>query len=141
MNCEHIVEELGRTLGIELKLSKEGTCGVYFDDDEVIFEQHGKQLYLIADLGSAAARSDAYERLLSANYLGHETGQAALSIDENHGGFVLHRIVDGAMEFEDFEKILVLFIQAVRYWKEWLALSPANAHAKPTRFFPDGLQV
>ena len=51
MNGEFLIGELGRAIGIDLKLSEAGTCGVFFDDDEVFFELHDGRLYLIADLG------------------------------------------------------------------------------------------
>ena len=126
MNGELLISELGRAIGIDLKLSDAGTCGVFFDDDEVLFESHAGKLYLIADLGSAAGREDAYGRLLSADYLGHESGHAVIGLDENRGEFTLHRILEGDMDYPEFEKILTLFVKAVRYWKEWLSLPPAQ---------------
>ncbi len=127
MNVELLISELGHALGIELKLSEAGTCGVFFDDDEVIFEQHDGQLYLIADLGSAVGRSDAYGRLLAANCLGQESGQATLGLDTGREEFTLHRILDGDMSYQEFEKILTVFVQALRYWKEWLINPPVMA--------------
>ncbi|MBQ9407016.1 MAG: type III secretion system chaperone [Desulfovibrio sp.] len=120
MDCGRLIVELGQALGIKLKFSKADTCGVFFDDDEVIFEQHNGQLYLIADLGSAAGREGVYKRLLTANYLGQESGQATLSLDADHEEFVLYRILDGDMGYPEFEKILTVFVRALRYWKEWL---------------------
>lgn len=134
MNGELLIGELGRALGIDLKLSDAGTCGVFFDDDEVIFESHEGQLYLIADLGPAAGRADAYGRLLAADYLGHESGQAVIGLDEDRGEFTLHRILDGEMAYPEFEKILTLFVKAVRYWKEWLAQPPAQGTGEGPRF-------
>ena len=120
MNSELLIAELGRALGIDLKLSEAGTCGVFFDEDEVFFERHEGQLYLIAELGPAAGREDAYRRLLEADYLGHECGQGAIGIDANRREFVLHRVLDGEMGYPEFEKVLTVFVQAARYWKAWL---------------------
>ncbi|MCR4666019.1 MAG: type III secretion system chaperone [Desulfovibrio sp.] len=121
MNSEKMISELGRALGIDLKFSDAGVCGVMFDNDEIILERHEDQLYLIAELGPASAREDAYKRLLTANYLGLECGQGTVGIDKNREEFVLHRLLDGEMDYVVFEKILATFVQTVRYWKEWLA--------------------
>ena len=51
----------------------------FFDQDEILFEQNEDQLYIMADLGTAAGRSDAYARLLEANWLGVQSGQAYAS--------------------------------------------------------------
>ena len=126
MNCENIISELGHALGIDLKLSEAGTCGVFFDKDEVFFERHESQLYLIAELGPAAGREGAYRRVLEADYLGHECGQGAIGIDANRREFVLHRVLDGKMGYPEFEKVLTVFVQAVRYWKAWLAQQQAH---------------
>ncbi len=120
MNKGLLLDELGRVLGVSLKLSDKGTCGLFFDEDEVIFELHEGQLYLIADLGPAEGRQDAYGRLLEANYLGQESGQATFGVDTGRMEFTLHRILDGDMSYPEFERILTIFVQAIRYWKEWL---------------------
>ncbi len=127
MKGVQLIRELSRNLNLDLQLSEEGTCGVFFDNDEIFFEVHEDQFYLIADLASAEGREDAYSRLLSANYLGQESGQAVLSLDTGRRGFTLHRILDGDLAYAEFEKILSLFVQAVRYWKEWLAQPSAGS--------------
>ncbi|WP_295351508.1 CesT family type III secretion system chaperone [uncultured Succinivibrio sp.] len=78
---------------------------------------------MFADIGVAKDIRFVFKRILSANYLGNETGQGVISINENDGNFVLHRLIDGDVPYSDFEKILVMFVRAVRYWKEWLSLS------------------
>ncbi|MBQ7617759.1 MAG: type III secretion system chaperone, partial [Desulfovibrio sp.] len=115
---------------------------VFFDQDEVIIEQHDGQLYLIAVLGVAQGREDAYGRLLAANYLGQESGQAVLGLDLERNEFVLHRILDAEMEYPEFEKILTIFIQVLRYWKEWLAQPVARQVALDSpRFAKEDLLV
>lgn len=140
MDGARLLSDLGQALGFELKLSDAGTCGVFFDDDEVIFEQHDGQLYLIADLGSAAGREDAYGRLLAANALGQESGQAVLGLDTTQNAFTLHRILDGDMDYPQFEKILTLFVRALRYWKEWLA-QPTAVGSEESSLPPVGMRV
>ena len=72
MNAAELVAGLGAKLGFSLKLSEAGTCRVHFDDDTVDFEQSGDSLYIMADMGSASGREEAYGRLLTANCLGAE---------------------------------------------------------------------
>ena len=121
MNAHALIQKLGEALGFKLELSHQHTCAVFFDHDEIIFEKHEDQLYIIADLGSAEGRADAHTRLLEANYLGAESGQACFGLDIKRQVFTLHRILDGELSYEQFEQILLMFIRAMRYWKEWLA--------------------
>ena len=140
MNGKDMMQKLGEALGFTLEMSAQDTCAVIFDQDEVIFEQHEDQLYLIADLASSAGREDAYARLLEANCMGAQSGQACLGLDRQREVFTLHRILDGELSYEAFEKILTLFIRAVRYWKEWLSL-PVPRQAEETSDMPQGIRV
>ncbi len=140
MNGKDLMQKLGEALGFPLEMSAQDTCAVIFDQDEVIFEQHEDQLYLIADLASSAGRTNAYARLLEANCMGAQSGQACLGLDAQREVFTLHRILDGELSYEAFEKILTLFIRAVRYWKEWLSL-PVPEQAEETSAMPQGIRV
>ncbi len=137
MNGKDMMQKLGEALGFTLEMSAQDTCAVIFDQDEVIFEQHEDQLYLIADLASSAGREDAYARLLEANCMGAQSGQACLGLDVQREVFTLHRILEGELPYEEFEKILTLFIRAVRYWKEWLSL-PVSGQAAESSAMPLG---
>lgn len=123
MNYDNLIGQLGNTLKLDLKLSDNGTVSVLFDEDEVFFEKYEKQLYIYADIGAAKENSFILKRILCANYLGHETGQSVISINENTNSFTIHRLIDGDISYHEFEKLLTLFIKAVRYWKEWLSSS------------------
>ena len=140
MNGKDMMQKLGEALGFTLEMSAQDTCAVIFDQDEVIFEQHEDQLYLIADLASSAGREDAYARLLEANCMGAQSGQACLGLDVQREVFTLHRILEGELPYEEFEKILTLFIRAVRYWKEWLSL-PVPGQAAEASAMPQGIRV
>ena len=138
MNETELLSELGRRLGISLALSEAGSCRVRFDKDTVEFEQAGKALYVMADLGTASGREDAFGRLLEANCLGAESGGACLGLDASRQEFTLHLILHGDMRYEDFEEALTRFIRALRYWKEWLALPPSlNAEGAGGTQTPD----
>ena len=128
---EQLVAELATTLGIDLRLSDQGTCRVVFDEDEVDFEKSGNQLFVIADIASACARSDAYGRLLAANCLGNETGGAVISLDAAREVFVLHTVCEEGTSYSAFEAKLTLFVKALRYWKEWLS-QPAGEILAPS---------
>ncbi len=139
MNGKALIRDLGEALGFNLEMSEQNTCGVFFDEDEVVFEMHDNQLYIMADLGPAAGRKDAHTRLLEANCLGAQSGQACLGLDAQREVFTLHRILEGELTSAEFEKALTLFIRAVRYWKEWLS-QPAPEQAAETSFVPNGMR-
>ena len=132
MNARELVVELGMKLGIALELGDAGTCRVHFDNDDVDFEQAGSALYIMADLASAAGREDIYGRLLMANGLGAESGGACIGLDAGRDTFTMYTALRGDMSYEDFEAELALFIKALRYWKEWLALSPVSTPSAST---------
>ena len=121
MDYPSLVRGLGVVLGFDLMFSDNGTCGVLFDNDEVLFEINDDRMFIMADLGSCEGREDAYPRLLKSSHLGLETGFACIGIDEVRGQFTLCRVLEGNLAYSDFEKILTVFIGAVRYWKNWLS--------------------
>ncbi len=132
MQFSSLIDELGELFGVKLSWSEQNTCGVFFDEDEVSFELAANRLFIIADLGSFEGHENDYARLLSSANLGVETGYACLGIDSDRKQFTLCRILEGDMEFADFEKTLTIFVAAVRYWKKWLAAPPAAQSAEPT---------
>jgi hypothetical protein len=143
MKAEELIKELGRNLGVALELSPVGTCRASFDGDVVEFEKTDDALWIYAELGSAMNREDASQSLLAANRLGIQTGGATISLDEERSQFVMHVEMWGDMPYESFESRLVLFIKALRWWKEWLALPPLKsvvrtAHSLPVGFQPVG---
>ena len=143
MKAEELIKELGHNLGVALELSPVGTCRASFDGDVVEFEKTDDALWIYAELGSAMHREDANQSLLAANRLGIQTGGATISLDEEKSQFVMHVELWGDMPYEAFESRLVLFIKALRWWKEWLALPPLKsvvrtAHSLPVEFQPVG---
>lgn len=126
MYASELVVELGANLGISLQMSDAGTCRVIFGEDAVDFEQSGETLYIMAELAPATGREDAYARLLAANWLGAESGGACIGLDEEKNAFALWATERGDVSYPEFEARLALFVKALRYWKEWLALSAAT---------------
>ena len=128
MQAHDLISELGKTLGIPLSLEG-GTCQVLFDEDAVDFELSVNTLYILAEVGSCVDRTDAYERILQANFGGQQTGGATLSLDGDQ--FMLHLAISEDWTYANFEAGLERFIKALRYWKEWLAL-PVQASTRNT---------
>ena len=108
-----------------------------------MFEVSEARLFILADIGQAQGRDDAALRLLRAANLGLETGFACAGLDEERGQFTLCRVLEGDLAYPDFEKILTVFVGALRYWKEWLALAPSDApqEESPLPFDQDALRA
>ena len=140
MKAEELIKELGRNLGVALELSPVGTCRASFDGDVVEFEKTDDALWIYAELGSSLHREDAAQSLLAANRLGLQTGGATISLDEEHSQFVMHVELWGDMPYDAFESRLVLFIKALRWWKEWLALPPLKSVVRQASALPAGYQ-
>ena len=140
MTPEELIKELGRTLGAPMELSPVGTCRAAFDGDVVEFEKADDALWIYAELGSSLHREDASQSLLAANRLGIQTGGATISLDEERSQFVMHVELWGDMPYEAFESRLVLFIKALRWWKEWLALPPLKSVVRQASALPAGYQ-
>lgn len=126
-----LVHELGRQINANLQFSDEGVCGVIFGEDEISFEMSGNRLFLIAEVGALSESESIYRRLLEANYLGNETGLASISIDSQREAFVLHRVLEGDLDYSSFEEATALFIKALRYWKAWLSAPKDNTVNNP----------
>jgi hypothetical protein len=137
MEYTSLLRELGNALGFDLALSDAGTCGIVFDEDEVMFEISEGRLFITADLGPSEGREDACMSMLKAANLGLETGFSCIGIDEVRGQFTLCRILEGDLAYPDFERVLAVFVRAVRYWKKWLALPPETASSVPFSQPPD----
>ena len=140
MKAEELIKELGRSLGIAMELSPIGTCRAAFDGDVVEFEKTDDALWVYAELGSSLHREDANQSLLAANRLGLQTGGATISLDEERNQFVMHMELWGEMPYMSFESRLVLFIKALRWWKEWLALPPLKSVVRQASALSAGYQ-
>ena len=125
MTSEELVTTLGNKLGIFLEL-EDGVCGLSIDGDEISIEDNEYGLFLIASLASSVDKEQACDRLLRANYLGSQSNGCTISLDEEHDEFVLHLNIIGEISYEVFEQRLQSFVQALKYWKEWLELYNNN---------------
>ncbi|MCR5537175.1 MAG: type III secretion system chaperone [Succinivibrio sp.] len=123
MDGAELIRQLGQKIGIsDLALSQENSCGVLFDDDDVLFEVHNGNLFIVAEIGRGAEadREKLFEIFMDANHLGHATGFGSLGYDPEREMFTLTRVLPEEIEFAKFEEQLVLFIKALRYWKNYL---------------------
>lgn len=48
---------------------------------------------------------------------------ACIGLDANRDAFALYAVFHGDVPYENFEERLILFIRALRYWKDWLTSS------------------
>lgn len=133
MTPEELIKELGRTLGAPMELSPVGTCRAAFDGDVIEFEKVDGDLWIMADLGCAQNREDAVSSLLAGNNLGLQTGGATIALDEARSMFTMHMELWGDMPYPAFEAKLVMFIKALRWWKDWLSLPPLRSVVKHVR--------
>lgn len=104
MNHKEIISELGRMVGLEsLKLEEDKGTSVYFDDDEIVFEQNAGRLFVIAPIGPIEGHEDMFRTFLLAKHLGADSALGSIAIDD--------------LQYDEFEKSLLLFIRTLRKWK------------------------
>lgn len=132
MNADELINKLGDAIGIELSFNAEGTCSVIFDKDEVVFEKNENMIFIIGTVQTDLKKDlELYRTLLTSNYMGIHTGFCTLSIDDKRNELLLHRLIEENTGFDVFEKSLVLFIKALRYWKKWISEENEN---RPSTF-------
>ncbi len=122
MNYTELIDTFGNRIGIDgLAFSRQGSCSVSFDDDELIFELNGNRLFVISDIDIAEDESEALHRvMLEGNHFGYKTGFSCLGLDRRTGSYTLSRVFEGEIEIETFMKEIELFVRALRYWKQYL---------------------
>ena len=118
MNHKEIISELGRMVGLEsLKLEDDKGTSVYFDDDEIVFEQTAGRLFVIAPIGPIEGHEDMFRTFLLANHLGADSALGSIGIDDLQDEYTLTRVFEGEFQYDEFEKSLLLFIRTLRKWK------------------------
>ncbi len=123
MSCAELIHQLGQKLNIsDLSLTEDNTCGVLFDDDDVLFENVNGNLFIVAEIGSVDEneRNKFFALFMDANHLGHGTAYGSIGYDEQRDIFTLTRIVSEDIEYEKFEEQLVVFLKTLRYWKRYI---------------------
>ena len=124
MTIEDALNQLGRQIGLELRLDAAGACRLVFDgrttvDIEAPAGREGT-VFLHSAVGllpPSGAREAVYEDLLSSNLFGRDTGRAVLAIDGDLGEIVLFRQLDLAgTGYAAFADAIEDFVARTRAW-------------------------
>lgn len=128
MLIEDALKELGRQMGVPLRLDHNRTCRLVFDErwtvDIEAPSQHHDSVFLYAVAGKVppGAGIEFYKALLEANLFGRETLGATLAVDSARAEVIVQRIV--AMQHVDFMGFVGAIedlIRALAAWTERLA--------------------
>lgn len=127
----HMLEEVAGRTGVSgLRLNDAGLCGLsYVDDLELVLEcpENSPMLYLYAPLAPLPDQGTdpLFRQILTANFLGLETGGASFAIHDRYNSVMLcHReAIDRLDGSHGLEKLLSNFISMASHWKK--ALQPA----------------
>lgn len=82
--------KLGDKLGIsDLNMTEDNTCGVFFDDDDVLFECSHGNLFIVAEIGRVEEdeKDKMFKVFMDANHLGHATAFGSIGYDEERDIF------------------------------------------------------
>jgi len=136
MTIDTILAEFGTRTGMgALRLGPQGTCRLIFDGEYIVdIEAPAGAVHLSctvgpadADLGPAFVR-----RMLGANFMGRETGGAALALDEVASEVVMCRSLPTAgLTAQDFETAVEAFVAAVQVWRAEIDAQDADRPAAP----------
>lgn len=125
MELAELIRELGAGLGLsDVEPDEDGAATIVIDDTlEIVVEpgEGGQGVLISAAVGAlpADAREAALAELLEANLMGQGVGAAALAIDPDQEEIVLCRVIlKSDLDFEDFDRELVAFVNALRFWRE-----------------------
>lgn len=125
MQIGDALDQLGRQIGLKLKLDRNNACRLVFDKSTTVDIEavDAGTVFLHAAVGivPTAGRDAVYETLLEANLFGRGTGAAVLAVDKSLGEVVLHRRLDMAKtEYSDFTAALEDFVTHARAWTDRL---------------------
>lgn len=143
MRIEDALDQLGRQIGLALKLDSQRCCRLVFDrrtpiDIELVEDG---TVFLHTAIGRLPPNGDAalLTELLEANLFGRGTGRAVLGVDGNLREIVLHRALDmNRIEYADFTAALEDFLTRARAWSDRLssrAQSTVVAESQPLGSF------
>ncbi|HLO75766.1 MAG TPA: type III secretion system chaperone [Magnetospirillum sp.] len=143
MSVSDLLAEFGRKAGLgSLGLDGQGVCRLSFDGSLIVdleFDDGAGVLHLYGTVGPVPAgdREAVYQRLLSANLFGRETGGATLALDGGRDEIVLCRaLVPDHLDPLAFEAALAAFVDALEGQREQLKTAPVGgpSHEPPARF-------
>ena len=141
MDISSLIALFGEQAGTPLSLNEGGTLALAFDDDLTINLEHDVSqdlLHLYAIVGQEpadlAARPAFHRQLLVANVFGHDTGGAALGIDDNTGEVLLTlRLPLAGAQVDALRDAVRSMVAVATGWRERLATpaEPVSAAAAP----------
>lgn len=136
MPIEELLKELGRQMGVPLRLDRNRACRLVFEDKWTIDIEAPAEtrdtVFLYGVAGRVPPDADAafFRTLLEANLFGQETRGATLAIDGARGEVLVQRIVAiDRIDFAGFVAVLEELIRALATWIERLAAAGHRAAA------------
>lgn len=134
MNCDDVIQAIATAMAVpDLRLDEQGCARLRVDDTiDVNFEASANShlLHVYATLGPLPSkdRESCFERLLSANLFGADTGGATLAIDAEFNEVVLCTdIGNHGWTGELIMSRLGRFIDAAITWRDRIGLPPGDA--------------
>jgi hypothetical protein len=119
-----ILEPVGTTMGLEnLMVDADGTLTLLGEGIETLIEtdEDGDSVFITSMLGASppAGATDLLEKMLYANFYGHQTAGASLGMDRNLNMVVLClRLSDAEIRADEslLSQRFVTFLEAAEYW-------------------------
>ncbi len=143
MTPDNLLADLGQRMGLpNLKFNEHGLCRLAFDTTILIDVERGDDpqsvhLYSVLAPIPAEGREALFERLLTANLFGHETGGATFGLDLLNNDIVLSRTLDTTrLDGNDFAAQVDVLVNAVENWSKQLAAAPESAASEAPTFAP-----
>ena len=123
MDIHKIAEDLGKRLGIEIKVSADGDFSLTVDDLPLVGQTvTGTHMVMVtATVGALPPEphEGLYATLLKANYRFMATAGSTLSLQPESGEVALCRLVDlRAVDADEFFTVLETFINTLDMWRE-----------------------
>lgn len=123
MDCNEIIREFGKKLGIELELDNANSCSFQADDVIVSITALSEinQIVLSGDLGTPPAEQleHLYKMMLEANHLYSSTFGATLSLNSDNEHFALYKVIPcRALDNETFYKEMESFVSVCVTWEK-----------------------
>lgn len=136
MDISSLIALFGEQAGTPLTLTEGGTLALAFDRDLTLNLEHDASqdvLHLYAIVGQEptdhARRAAFYRQLLTANVFGHDTGGAALGVDDLSGEVLLTwRLPLAGAEVSVLRDAVQSMVSTAASWRDRLA-APADASA------------
>jgi len=123
MYINDFLKQLAQEIGLNsLEMDVNNTCRLVFDDRinvdmEATDDNMTLWIYSVIGILPVNNREKFYERLLSANLFGKETGDAAFAVDTNTREVLLITKVNlEKIDFQDFINLLELFVDRAEFW-------------------------